>query len=31
MTAGQMLARRSLSMQWGVGEVVPEKGALPHV
>jgi hypothetical protein len=29
MTAAQMLAHCSLSMQWAVGEVVPEKGALP--
>ncbi len=28
MTAPQMLAHCSLSMQWAVGEVVPEKGAL---
>ncbi len=28
MTAAQMLAHCSLSMQWAVGEVVPEKGAL---
>jgi hypothetical protein len=25
----QMLAHCSVSMQWAVGEVVPEKGALP--
>ena len=29
MTVPQMLAHCSLSMQWAVGEVVPEKGALP--
>jgi hypothetical protein len=29
MTAPQILAHCSLSMQWAVGEVVPEKGALP--
>src|ERR1700739_1268782 len=29
MTAAQMLAHCSLSMQWAVGERVPEKGALP--
>ena len=29
MTAAQMLAHCSLSMQWAVGEVVPEQGALP--
>src|SRR5262249_10765950 len=29
MTAAQMLAHCSVSMQWAVGEVVPEKGALP--
>src|SRR6202045_5250485 len=29
MTAAQMLAHCSMSMQWAVGEVVPEKGALP--
>ncbi|MGC2402899.1 MAG: DUF1569 domain-containing protein [Acidobacteriaceae bacterium] len=29
MTAPQMLAHCSLSMQWAVGEVVPEKGPLP--
>lgn len=29
MTAAQMLAHCSQSMQWAVGEVVPEKGALP--
>ena len=28
MTAPQMLAHCSLSMQWAVGEVVPEKGPL---
>ena len=28
MTAAQMLAHCSASMQWAVGEVVPEKGAL---
>ena len=28
MTAEQMLAHCSVSMQWAVGEVVPEKGAL---
>jgi hypothetical protein len=29
MTAAQMLAHCSVSMQWAVGEVAPEKGALP--
>ncbi len=29
MTAAQMLAHCSASMQWAVGEVVPEKGSLP--
>lgn len=29
MTAAQMLAHCSVSMQWAVGEVVPEKGPLP--
>lgn len=29
MTAPQMLAHCSLSMQWAVGEVVPEKAPLP--
>ena len=29
MTAPQMLAHCSVSMQWAVGELVPEKGALP--
>jgi hypothetical protein len=29
MTAAQMLAHCSLSMQWAVGELMPEKGALP--
>src|SRR5471030_2287101 len=29
MTMAQMLAHCSTSMQWAVGEVVPEKGALP--
>jgi hypothetical protein len=29
MTAAQMLAHCSMSMQWAVGEVVPDKGALP--
>src|SRR6202158_3729933 len=29
MTAAQMLAHCSVSMQWAVGEVGPEKGALP--
>ena len=29
MTAPQMLAHCSVSMQWAVGEVVPERGALP--
>ncbi len=29
MTPAQMLAHCSLSMQWGVGEVAPEKGPLP--
>ena len=28
MTAPQMLAHCSVSMQWAVGEVVPEKGPL---
>jgi hypothetical protein len=28
MTAAQMLAHCSVSVQWAVGEVVPEKGAL---
>jgi len=28
MTAAQMLAHCSVSMQWAVGELVPEKGAL---
>ena len=28
MTAAQMLAHCSVSMQWAVGEVVPEKGVL---
>ena len=28
MTAAQMLAHCSVSMQWAVGEVVPDKGAL---
>ena len=28
MAAAQMLAHCSMSMQWAVGEVVPEKGAL---
>ena len=28
MTSSQMLAHCSLSMQWAVGEVVPEKGTL---
>ena len=28
MTAAQMLAHCSVSMQWAVGEVVPEKGAI---
>ena len=28
MTAAQMLAHCSVSMQWAVGEVVPEKGTL---
>ena len=28
MTAAQMLAHCSLSMQWALGEVVPEKGSL---
>jgi hypothetical protein len=28
MTAAQMLAHCSVSMQWAVGEVAPEKGAL---
>jgi Protein of unknown function (DUF1569) len=29
MTAAQMLAHCSMSMQWAVGELAPEKGALP--
>jgi hypothetical protein len=29
MTSSQMLAHCSVSMQWAVGEVVPDKGALP--
>jgi hypothetical protein len=29
MTAAQMLAHCSVSMQWALGELVPEKGALP--
>jgi hypothetical protein len=29
MMAAQMLAHCSVSMQWAVGEVVPEKGVLP--
>jgi hypothetical protein len=29
MTAAQMLGHCSLSMQWALGEVAPEKGALP--
>jgi hypothetical protein len=29
MTAAQMLAHCAVSLQWAVGEVVPEKGALP--
>jgi hypothetical protein len=29
MSAAQMLAHCSVSLQWAVGEVVPEKGALP--
>ena len=29
MTAAQMLAHCAVSMQWAVGEVTPEKGALP--
>ena len=29
MTAAQVVAHCSVSMQWAVGEVVPEKGALP--
>jgi len=29
MTAAQMLAHCSVSMQWAVGELVPEKGPLP--
>src|SRR3954447_12462488 len=28
MTAPQMLAHCSVSMQWAVGEVIPEKGSL---
>ena len=29
MTAAQMVAHCSVSMQWAVGDVVPEKGTLP--
>jgi hypothetical protein len=29
MTAAQMLAHCSVSMQWAVGEVVPERGPIP--
>lgn len=29
MTAPQMLAHCSISMQWALGEVIPEKGPLP--
>lgn len=29
MTAAQMLAHCSVSMQWALGELVPEKGSLP--
>src|ERR1700735_367053 len=29
MTAAQMLAHCCVSLQWAVGEVAPEKGALP--
>jgi hypothetical protein len=29
MTPAQMLAHCSVSMQWAVGEIVPEKGPLP--
>jgi Protein of unknown function (DUF1569) len=29
MTTAQMLAHCSMSMQWAVGELVPEKGPLP--
>ena len=29
MTAAQMLAHCAVSMQWAVGEIVPEKGPLP--
>jgi hypothetical protein len=29
MTAAQMLAHCAISMQWAVGEMVPEKGPLP--
>ncbi len=29
MTPAQMLAHCSVSMQWAVGELVPEKGSLP--
>ena len=29
MTASQMLAHCAMSMQWAVGETVPEKGPLP--
>ena len=31
MTLAQMLAHCSVSMQWTVGEVVPEKVRYPHV
>ena len=31
MTAAQMLAHCSVSMQWAVGEVVPKKERYPHV
>src|ERR1700721_3222216 len=29
MTVAQMLAHCAMSMQWAVGELVPEKGPLP--
>jgi len=31
MTAPQMLAHCSVSMQWAVGDVAPEKGRYLHV
>ncbi len=30
MTAAQMLAHCSVSLQWAVGELVPEKGSASH-